>query len=76
MAAPGRRFSWTRLITNAIPNFACDDINDVDLTPQQADNLLRYQLAVAPYPRCKYLAENGVLCCWHCWRRKSVEESS
>ena len=45
-----------RLINNAVPNFARDDPNDVDLTPTQADNLLRYQLA-RPQPR--YLSETS-----------------
>lgn len=44
-----------RLIANAVPNFA-NDSDDVDLSPQQADNLLRYQL-VLPYPR--YLSEKS-----------------
>ncbi|RFU26824.1 hypothetical protein B7463_g9521, partial [Scytalidium lignicola] len=50
MAAKGKKFSFTRFITNAVPNFARDDINDVDLSPVQADALLRYQLAL-PHPR-------------------------
>ncbi len=54
MAAPGRKFSFSRLINNAIPNFARDDPSDVDLTPTQADNILRYQLSLT-YPR--YLSE-------------------
>lgn len=41
---------------NAVPNFARDDPNDVDLSPAQADNLLRYQLAQA-HPR--YLSPNA-----------------
>jgi hypothetical protein len=44
MAAPGRKFSFMRLVNNAFPNFARDDPNDVDLSPTQADNLVRYQL--------------------------------
>ena len=44
MAAGGKKFSWTRLITNMVPNFAHDDIHDVNLTPEQADNLFKYQL--------------------------------
>ena len=47
MAAKGRKFSFTRLITNAIPNFARDDVNDVDLTPAQADALVTYQLSLS-----------------------------
>lgn len=47
-----------RLINNAVPNFARDDVNDVDLKPEQADALLSYQLAL-PYPR--YLGENAFL---------------
>ncbi|KAH8815725.1 hypothetical protein F5884DRAFT_747255 [Xylogone sp. PMI_703] len=50
MASKGKKFSWNRLITNPIPNFARDDINDVDLSPVQADALVRYQLAL-PNPR-------------------------
>lgn len=50
MAAKGKRFSFTRLITNAIPNFALDSKDDVDLSPQQADLLLIYQLSL-PHPR-------------------------
>jgi hypothetical protein len=46
MAGRGRKFSFMRLITNAIPNFSRDDINDVDLTPAQADSLVKYQLAL------------------------------
>jgi hypothetical protein len=45
MAARGRKFSFMRLVNNAIPNFARDDMNDVDLSPVQADNLVRYQLS-------------------------------
>jgi hypothetical protein len=45
MAAPGKKFSFSRMMLNAIPNFTRDDANDVDLTPTQADNLVRYQLA-------------------------------
>lgn len=56
MAAPGKKFSFGRLINNAVPNFAKDDPNDVDLTPQQADQLLAFQLA-SPYPR--YLGERS-----------------
>lgn len=41
-------------MTNMIPNFARDDVNDVKLSLQQADNLLRYQLLL-PHPR--YLSE-------------------
>lgn len=41
---------------NAVPNSARDDPNDVDLSPAQADNLLRYQLS-QPHPR--YLAPNA-----------------
>jgi hypothetical protein len=50
------RFSWRRLITNAVPNFARDDINDVDLTPSQADNLIRWQLSTSAPP---YLTEEA-----------------
>jgi len=56
MAARGQKFSFTRLINNAVPNFARDDPNDVDLKPGQADALLGYQLAL-PHPR--YLGENA-----------------
>lgn len=56
MAAPGRKFSFMRLINNAVPNFARDDPNDVNLSPVQADNLLRYQLLL-PHPR--YLSETS-----------------
>lgn len=56
MAARGRKFSFMRLINNAIPNFARDDINDVDLTPTQADNIFLYQLLL-PSPR--YLDEKS-----------------
>ncbi|KAE9379139.1 hypothetical protein N431DRAFT_434147 [Stipitochalara longipes BDJ] len=56
MAAPGRKFSFSRLVSNMIPNFANDSKNDVDLSPQQADQLLAYQLA-SKYPRC--LSENA-----------------
>ncbi|KAF4624565.1 hypothetical protein G7Y89_g13604 [Cudoniella acicularis] len=37
MAAKGKKFSWMRLINNAVPNFARDSKNDVNLSPQQAD---------------------------------------
>jgi hypothetical protein len=50
MAAPGRKFSFNRLITNMIPNMANDSKNDVDLSPAQADQLLTYQCA-SKYPR-------------------------
>ncbi|KAH7360513.1 hypothetical protein BKA65DRAFT_547226 [Rhexocercosporidium sp. MPI-PUGE-AT-0058] len=56
MAAHGRKFSFLRLINNAIPNFARDDPNDVDLSSPQADALFRYQLAL-PQPR--YLGEEA-----------------
>jgi hypothetical protein len=49
-------FSWSRLIRNAIPNFARDDVNDVNLNPQFADNLVRWQLA-QPHP--PYLGPNS-----------------
>lgn len=45
-----------RLINNAVPNFAKDDPNDVDLSPKQADDLFAYQL-VLPHPR--YLSETS-----------------
>lgn len=50
MAAKGKKFSFSRFITNAIPNFSRDDANDVDLSPAQADALLYYQLLL-PHPR-------------------------
>jgi hypothetical protein len=50
MASQGRKFSFRRLINNAIPNFANDDPDDVNLSPVQADNLVRYQLT-QPDPR-------------------------
>jgi len=56
MAAKGKRFSFMRLINNAIPNFARDDINDVDLSPKQADELVEYQLTL-PAPR--YLGQGS-----------------
>jgi hypothetical protein len=38
-------FSFNRLITNAVPNFANDGgASDADLTPKQQDNLFRWQL--------------------------------
>jgi hypothetical protein len=58
MAAPGREFPWTRVINNAVPNFARDDPNDVNLSTVQADNLLRYQYLL-PHPR--YLSEISFL---------------
>lgn len=39
-----------------VPNFAHDDPNDVDLKPEQADNLMKYQLQF-PHPR--YLNESA-----------------
>jgi hypothetical protein len=56
MDAIGKKFSFSRMMTNAFPNFARDDADDVDLTPTQADNLLRYQLATT-HPR--YLNEKS-----------------
>ncbi|KAF7511933.1 hypothetical protein GJ744_003166 [Endocarpon pusillum] len=56
MAAPGKKFSFMRLVNNAIPNFARDDPNDVDLSPSQADKLVDYQL-VLPNPR--YLTDES-----------------
>ncbi|KAG4430778.1 hypothetical protein IFR05_013747 [Cadophora sp. M221] len=56
MAARGRKFSFFRLINNAIPNFARDDPNDVNLSPSQADALFSYQLAL-PHPR--YLGDEA-----------------
>jgi hypothetical protein len=43
-------FSFNRLITNTIPNFANDSKNDVDLSPQQMDDLFVFQLH-QPDPR-------------------------
>jgi hypothetical protein len=56
MAAKGKKFSFNRLVSNAFPNFANDFVNDVDLTPGQADQLLTYQLGAA-HPR--YLSESA-----------------
>jgi hypothetical protein len=56
MAAPGKKFSWNRLLTNMVPNFARDDPNDVDLKPEQADNLVGYQLLS---PHLRYLNESA-----------------
>jgi hypothetical protein len=56
MAVPGKRFSFMRLINNAVPNFAKDDPNDVDLSSKEADDLVTYQL-VLPHPR--HLSENA-----------------
>jgi hypothetical protein len=56
MAAKGKKFSFNRLASNAFPNFANDSVNDVDLTPGQADQLLTYQLGTA-HPR--YLSESA-----------------
>ena len=47
MAAKNRKFSFTRFVLNAFPNFAYDDVNDVDLTPAQADALVTHQLSLA-----------------------------
>lgn len=38
------KWSWTRFITNAQPNFANSHTNP-DLTPKQQDDLFRFQLA-------------------------------
>ena len=38
------RFSFQRMITNAVPNFALDSKNDVDLSPAQQDALFHWQL--------------------------------
>ncbi|KAH8658630.1 hypothetical protein BGZ60DRAFT_531317 [Tricladium varicosporioides] len=58
MAAPNKKFSWTRLITNAIPNFANDanTSQDINLSPAHADLLFTYQQTLS-YPR--YLGENA-----------------
>lgn len=56
MAAKGQKFSFLRMVNNAFPNMAHDDPNDVNLSPQQADNLLAHQLA-SPSPR--YLNEKA-----------------
>ena len=56
MAAPGKKFSFSRLVTNMVPNFGRDDRNDVNLTPRQADDLLGYQLAL---PHFRYLQEEA-----------------
>jgi hypothetical protein len=50
----GRKFSFSRMILNAFPNFANDAPNDVDMSPQQADDLVEYQLGLS-FPR--YLTE-------------------
>jgi hypothetical protein len=51
-----RRFSWLRLIDNAFPTFARDDRYSVDLTPAQADNLVRWQIST---PTPAYLSEEA-----------------
>ena len=43
-------WSWSRLVLNAVPNFANDSKTDVDLTPKQQDDLFRFQLT-QPDPR-------------------------
>lgn len=58
MAAKGRKFSFTRFITNAVPNFANDASEDVDLTPAQADALVTYQLSLPDPP---YLTKDSFL---------------
>lgn len=50
MAARGRRFSFLRFMTNAFPNFANDNPNDVDLSAEHADALVHHQLH-QPQPR-------------------------
>jgi hypothetical protein len=54
MQKGGGKFSFSRMILNAIPNFANDSPNDVDMSPKQADDLVEYQLSL-PFPR--YLTE-------------------
>jgi hypothetical protein len=51
------KFSFSRLVQNAFPVFAHDDPNDVDMSPQQADDLVEYQLSL-PFPR--YLTESSL----------------
>ncbi|KIX01787.1 uncharacterized protein Z518_09514 [Rhinocladiella mackenziei CBS 650.93] len=47
-ASGGTGFSWNRLITNAIPNFANDNPSrDADLTPTEKDILWTYQISGA-----------------------------
>jgi hypothetical protein len=58
MATKTRKFSFTRFIINAVPNFANDDVNDVDLTPTQADTLVTHQLSL---PNPLYLAKDSFL---------------
>lgn len=54
MQKGGRKFSFSRMILNAFPNFANECANEVDMSPQQADDLVEYQLGL-PFPR--YLTE-------------------
>ena len=58
MAAKDGRFSWTRLFSNAFPVFANDSINDINLTPPQADKLFAHQIT-RPYPH--YLTDDAFL---------------
>ncbi|TKA62501.1 hypothetical protein B0A49_13147 [Cryomyces minteri] len=50
MASRGRKFSWMRLINNSFPTLQNDSAGDVNLSPQQADALVKYQLR-QPDPR-------------------------
>jgi len=56
MAAPSKKFSFNRMISNLVPNFARDDPNDVNLSPSQADTLCSTQF-LQPHPR--YLSETS-----------------
>jgi len=39
-------FGLFRLINNAVPNFARDDEDDVDLSPKQQDDLFKWQISL------------------------------
>ncbi|EMC96497.1 hypothetical protein BAUCODRAFT_156653 [Baudoinia panamericana UAMH 10762] len=52
-------FSAMRMVTNMFPNFARDDVNDVELTPDQLDGIFAYQMG-EPNPMVL-----GDLAFWH-----------
>lgn len=44
------KWSWNRLVTNAVPNFVNNSKGDAELTPKQQDDLFRFQL-LQPDPK-------------------------
>lgn len=66
------RLTFMRFIQNVVPNFANDAKNDVDMTPAQADNLVRYHLS---HPHSHYLDANSLMIAGICDHIKVAEKT-